>query len=521
MNKNQPIIIDGECYENIDQFKEKRKNLIKVGKDRYWAIPKTSILISNREVFEKVIAWVNERINAYENSNKTVFDEKGKGSASLTKEFCKEIAISSSTVLGWCEQYIIAVKGLEEGTELYKNIFSRKSIPWQSYNFLKGLVKTVSTSKIGQPARLKTSYNEFQEIIRRCNFKDSKIRSMKIKIECPFHGEFETRYENLFYGRWCRRCTWDTYCLSYDDVKQRGLDYGYILKDDEPTFKKKCFEQGTKPTITVLKWECFEGHSTEKYLKSMRRYGCIDCYRLSKMTTYERFLNLIHKAGFKTKLNKQEFIQIKKKCINKNLILTHHIYFDICCSEGHKFSALLHSIKIGLKCPYCGMTALQKRIHLYMEAALRVPFESEVDVRRIIPNETSYLKVDGYGEIYIGNRLVKIIFEAMGRQHRFFVEKYHKSQKDLERQKRRDQYLRDICKDEGIVLIEFWYNDVVTTYKDLLINQFYKQTKELGIFNNGYNLQNIPQFTSRVLHNKFLRASQPINQRQIKDFFCC
>jgi hypothetical protein len=165
------------------------------------------------------------------------------------------------------------------------------------------------------------------------------------------------------------------------------------------------------------------------------------------------------------------------------------------------------------------MTALQKRIHLYLEAALRVPFESEVDVRRFIPSETRYLKVDGYGEIYIGNRLVKIVFEAMGKQHRFFVDKYHKSQKDLDHQKKRDTYLRAILKDKGIVLIEFWYDDVVTQYKDLLINQFHKQTKELGIFNSGYELKNIPQFTSKILHHRFLRATHPFNQRQIKDFF--
>ena len=235
------------------------------------------------------------------------------------------------------------------------------------------------------------------------------------------------------------------------------------------------------------------------------------------MTTYESFLNLIYKAGFKTKFNRHEFIQIKQKCIEKNLILTHDIYFDIICSEEHKFSTFLHSIKHGVKCPYCGMTALQKGVHLYMEAALKISFESEVDVRRIIPTEGRYLKVDGYGEIYLGDRLVKIIFEAMGKQHRFFVKAYHESLKDLERQKKRDDYLRNICKDKGFILIEFWYDDDVSQYRDLLIKQFYEQTRELGIFKGGYRLKNIPHYTSRILHNKFLSTTQS-NQKSLKDF---
>jgi len=153
-----------------------------------------------------------------------------------------------------------------------------------------------------------------------------------------------------------------------------------------------------------------------------------------------------------------------------------------------------------------------------MEAALKVSFESEVDVRRIIPRETRYLKVDGYAEICIGGLLIKVIFEAMGEQHRFFVKGFHKSPKDFQRQKERDDYLRELCKDESVVLIEFWYDDDVSQYKILLFKQFYEQTKELKIFENGYKLKNIPQYTSRILHNKFLGATQT-NQKSLKDFF--
>lgn len=58
----------------------------------------------------------------------------------------------------------------------------------------------------------------------------------------------------------------------------------------------------------------------------------------------------------------------------------------------------------------------------------------------------------------------------------------------------------------------------MSQYRDLLIRQFYEQTKELGIFKDGYRLQDIPRFTSKILHNKFLGASQ-YKQKSLEDFF--
>ena len=200
------------------------------------------------------------------------------------------------------------------------------------------------------------------------------------------------------------------------------------------------------------------------------------------------------------------------------MILTHDVYFNITCSEEHTFPAFYISItsKTRIRCPYCGMSALQKQIHLYMEAAFKVPFESEVDLRRIISTETRYLKVDGYAEIYLSGNVIRLIFEAHGKQHRFFSEIFHKSPKDFENQKKRDEYLRNICRDAGIILIEFWYDDDISHYKNLLIDRFYTQAR--GIFGDGYRLKNIPHYTSKILHNKFLRSMRN-NQKQIKDFF--
>ncbi|KKK45115.1 MAG: hypothetical protein Lokiarch_12510, partial [Candidatus Lokiarchaeum sp. GC14_75] len=398
-------------------------------------------------------------------------------------------------------------------------------IPWNSYKFLEDLVREVSMRKTGLLARLKTTPTELNEIVVKNNLESVKIKTENIKIECPIHGEFKKRYVDLYEGQWCRQCAHEEMSHSYGKIKEKGEEFGYFLKDDKDIFEEKRKSQKKAPSNTILEYICIEGHKNYKSLHDILtaardgRYGCKKCYRLSIMVTYEEFQRGVYESGFKTEITKSKFSQIKEHCIKNNMILTHDVYFNITCSEEHIFPAFYVSItsRNGIKCPYCGMSALQKRIHLYMESALKVPFESEVDLRRIISTETRYLKMDGYTEIFLGGRPIKVIFEAMGEQHRFFVEAFHKSLKDFENQKRRDNYLRNECRDAGIILIEFWYDDEVKHYKKLLLEQFYRQTKDLGIFEDGYYLKRIPHYTPRLLHNKFLGAIQNV-QKQIKDF---
>ncbi len=538
MGQRNDVMIDGVWYKSAKNFNCKRKILVNVAKNRYWAIADTSTLVFDQELFKKLVAWINEKISEYKTFGKNAFRRETRigqrqrqtSYISESQEFATKIGTNRSTVQTWIKQYLIATKGLKPGRDLYEKVFSsnpqRKQIPWDSYEFLQDLVKDVSIRKIGNPAGLITTPSDLSKIIAKNNSESVKIKKEKIIIECPIHGEFKKRYVDLYEGQWCRQCANEEMSHSYGKIKDKGEELGYFLKDDEDIFEKKRKSQIKAPTYTILEWICIEGHMNYKSLHDILtaardgRYGCKKCYRLSIMITYEEFLRGVYESGFKTEIGKSKFSQIKEHCIKNNLILTHDLYFNITCSEEHTFPAFYVSItsRTGIRCPYCGMSALQKRVHLYMESALRVAFESEVDLRRIISKETRYLKMDGYAEIFLGGRLIKVIFEAMGEQHRFFVEAFHKSPKDFRNQKERDEYLQDVCRDEDIILIKFWYDDDVSQYKNLLIRQFYRQTKELGIFKDGYSLKNIPQFTSRIIHNKFLGATQT-NQKSLSDFF--
>jgi len=535
MNGNQPITINGRRYESIDMFNLKRKRLIIVGKYRYWAIADTSILVSDSDLLSKLIRWVNIKVSEYEISGTTAFRREtriGKSQRqtsyiSESQEFAKRININRTTVQKWIREYLIGVKGLQMGSNFYDKIFSsnpqRKQIPWKSYKFLQKLVNKVSISKIGQPANIITTPSDLEEIVIKNNFRNLEIKKQHIRIECPLHGVFKKRYVDLYEGQWCRQCANEELSTNYDEIKEKGAEHGYFLEDTEDSFKKKKKDQKEAPTHANLKWTCLNTHINYKSLQNILnaardgRYACKICYRLSIMITYKKFLDGLYNAGFKTKISKQRFTQIKKNCIKNNLILTHDVYFNITCSEGHTFPAFYNSITCshGIRCPYCGMSFLQKRFHLYIEAALKVPFESEVDVRRIIPSETRYLIVDGYAKMYIEKRRIKVVFEVNGEQHRFFVSRFHKSPKEFHRQKERDDYEDELFRDESVVLIKIWYDDDVSQFKNLLINQFYKQTKK--IFGKGYRLKNIPQYSSRILHNEFLGAKQT-NQKSLKDF---
>jgi len=311
----------------------------------------------------------------------------------------------------------------------------------------------------------------------------------------------------LYYTHWCRSCGFDITSFSLDDLRQKGLDLGYILKETVNTYKKKREKQGTKPSATVLQWECLAGHPNEKSWRNLKNWSCMKCWRLSRMLTYDKFLVAVYEAGFKTKVSEKEFIQLKKECLKNGLFLSHDVYFNLFCPEGHDFEKTYIALK-GARCPYSGMSKLQLKGHKYLEAALGIHFEAEVDVRRIIHTEIKYLRVDGYGVIYLRGKLIIIVFEAMGKQHREYVSRYHKSPLNLKAQIERDEYLRKLLKENGIVLIEFWYDHKPSQYKNLLIDQFKEQTKELGLFEDGYELQNVPQFTVKILHNKFLGNKQ-------------
>lgn len=73
-------------------------------------------------------------------------------------------------------------------------------------------------------------------------------------------------------------------------------------------------------------------------------------------------------------------------------------------------------------------------------------------------------------EFHIGEKLMldvycpsyKLAAEYHGRQHFFYTQRFFESKYDFEQAQKRDQRKIDLCKEQGIALIVFRYNDMLT-----------------------------------------------------------
>ena len=115
-------------------------------------------------------------------------------------------------------------------------------------------------------------------------------------------------------------------------------------------------------------------------------------------------------------------------------------------------------------------------------------------MQKLLPNEKII------NEYHVGERLkldiycpkYKIGAEYHGRQHFYYTGRFFDSKEDFERALQRDKRKIELCKDQGIALVIFRYNDKLTeeaVYQRMLealkVTDFYKQEKK-SVTTNPY-----------------------------------
>jgi len=194
----------------------------------------------------------------------------------------------------------------------------------------------------------------------------------------------------------------------------------------------KCISTSYKNTDTPLEWECAKGHrfyATPDKVK-YRHQWCPTC--AGRRKTIVDLRKWAAKRG--------------GKCLSQEYKGIHEKY-EWECADGHPFPARASDIKSGTWCPYCDQSVGESKCRHVIEQLFNTKFpKARPEILMI--NKTTRLEFDGY------SKKLKIAFEYQGRQHYEFVDWIQSSEASLLKQQNYDRKKRELCRINGITLIE-------------------------------------------------------------------
>ncbi|MDD4089693.1 MAG: hypothetical protein PHP29_08385 [Tissierellia bacterium] len=250
-------------------------------------------------------------------------------------------------------------------------------------------------------------------------------------------------------------------CLADKSLQLTGLKFGRLTIIERDYIK----EQEVKNSRAYWKCECECGNTistTSNKLVSghTQSCGCLRKENVSKSLTKKA---IIENGSFGEWVNRnisEDFIDLYWSKTNTvspyeiasmGNIFKVNIICDIC---GDEYAVCPnHFVSHGSRCPNCskskGELKISEILNTYnVSYNLQQPFDGLIGLGNGLLTYDFYLK-DKYN----------LLIEYQGEQHDHYIEVFHRTYADFERQQEHDKRKRQYAKDNNINLLEIWYWD--------------------------------------------------------------
>lgn len=261
----------------------------------------------------------------------------------------------------------------------------------------------------------------------------------KVIVTCPIHGDFEVLPTNLVKGRGCPKCGDKGW------TQEEFIEKAKQIHGDQFNYSKVQYQSFRKRIILTCNY-C--GHTFEVLPQHhIQGRKCPKCCERHKVTV-EDFIS--------RSLKSHPGITYDYSLI-KNLD-TLQDYVKIICPKHGVFEQKAAYHITGSGCQKCNTSIGENKIIQFLkdnniDYSHNHIFELE---STIVARNTNKINVDFYIKDLFGK---SYIIEFNGKQHYIYSDFYYKSEEDFEKQQRRDQIVRDFCKNSNIELIEISYKE--------------------------------------------------------------
>lgn len=291
----------------------------------------------------------------------------------------------------------------------------------------------------------------------------------KIEIICPKHGSFWT-LPRQFTLNMCG-------CPKCGNVKYTNVDF---IKECEKIHKNKNYDyskvkyiKSTEPIIIICKKHGEFYPIASSFLNG--KIHCPECTREKLRLGTEEFISRARQIhGNYYDYSKVEY----KNCDSKVTII---------CPKHGEFDQYVTAHLKGCNCPICARENMipSKGGELISKLldSINVKYKTQYKITLDkIARSSNVIYIDFIFKI--NNRIYAI--EYNGKQHYKYIPFFHANGYiDYEKQLRRDEVLREYCKDKNIILIEIKYNLTENEVRKLLCDTF-ANNKITNILENKY-----------------------------------